>query len=541
MNTGQYEKSNEVFRRASYICCDPALYNFMGMNYQSLKDYKNAEACFIKSSEIVPNRLSPLHLLMKLYTEMELPEKAREMAKIILKKEPKVASKAVREMKESVFQQDSLSLNAYRFLVNCIFNADINIEDIEMAVNTCREDLVSGKLPFQVFCEYVLPPFIYQEPFEEWRKTCVEEYAFLKGKPIVYSCDTLNRQLGKDFKFGDHPLSPYTRTWSHLQGNETGGCYHMAKTVLFPLRALGIAATIDFIPCWATANGSHAWNTVYIDGKMVPFAGLEFAPGAYNPFLINDYETDTAKFLTRYPAKVFRKIFSVNPEIEALQKAMMSDDLPSLLSDNRIRDVSDEYFPVRDISIENVPEAYDNGVVFLSALSNNWQPTAATKKQKGQPAVFHKMKDNMLYLLSAPKGGKTILLGDPFSVSGGELKSLHAAPDKPQSFTASFLYPPSEDYIYEFWRSEGTLEEIKREMKIKIENNTYRRRAVNNETYMLYYWAENRWTTLGTKTAANNEVRFDSVPANALLHLADKEGKRLGRCFTLENGEMKWW
>jgi tetratricopeptide (TPR) repeat protein len=541
LDEGHHEKSNEVFGRASQICCNPALYNFMGMNYQSLKDYENAEACFVKSSRIVPNRLLPLHLLMKLYTEMELPEKAREMAKIILEKEPKVPSEAVREMKESVFRNDSLSLHSYRFLVNYISDSDINIEDIEMAVNTCREDLESGKLPFQVFCEYVLPPFVYREPFEEWRKTCAGEYASLKGRPIADICNTLKQQLGEGYKFDEFQLSPFIMTWSQLKSIKTGDCYHTAKTVLFPLRALGIATTIDFIPYRATVNGSHAWNTVYIDGKMVPFSRLEFAPGAYSPFLINDYETDTAKFLMRYPAKVFRKIFSVNPEIEALQKAMMPEDLPFLLSDNRIRDVSDEYFPVRDVSVENVPEAYDDGIVFLSILSNNWQPTAATRKQKGQPAVFHKMKDNMLYLLSAPKGGKTILLGNPFTVSGGEPKNLHAEPDKPQSFTASFLYPPSEDYIYEFWRSEGTLEEIKREMKIKTGNNTYRRRAVNNETYMLYYWAENRWITLGAKIAANNEVRFDSVPANALLHLADREGKRFGRCFTLENGEMKWW
>jgi hypothetical protein len=110
MNTGQHEKSNEALRRASQICCDPSLYNFMGMNYQSLKDYENAEACFVKSSRIVPNRLLPQHLLMKLYMEMELPEKAREMAKIILEKEPKVPSEAAREMKESVIRNDSLSL-----------------------------------------------------------------------------------------------------------------------------------------------------------------------------------------------------------------------------------------------------------------------------------------------------------------------------------------------------------------------------------------------------------------------------------------------
>jgi tetratricopeptide (TPR) repeat protein len=538
LDEGHHEKSNEVFARASQICCDPVLYNFMGMNYQALKDYENAEACYLKSSRIVPNRLYPLHLLMKLYTEMGLPEKAREMAATVLEKKPKVPSQSVREMKEYVFQDDSLSLNSYRFLVNYISDADMNIEDIEMAVNTCRDDLESGKLPFDVFCEYVLPPIVYQEPFENWRKTCAEEYAFLKDSAIAYICDTINMQIGgKDYKFGEHPVSAFIMTWRQLRVLETGSCYHMAKTVLFPLRALGIPVSIDFIPCWATSTGSHAWNAVLIDGKTVPFVGLESVPGICNPFHINALEPDSALFVTRYPAKVFRKRFSSNPEIEALQKAMNAEDVPSFLSDNRIQDVSDEYFPVCDISIEDVPQAYDGDVVFLSVYSNTWQPTAATKKEKGQAAIFSKMKDNILYMFTARKGGKTILIGDPFTVSAGEKYVFHAEPDKPQSLTVRNF----SEFIKEFWLDDRSFDEIKRQLDYKYDRNTFRERPVNGEIYMLYYWADNRWTVSGSEKAANNEIRFESVPANALLHLADKDGKRFGRCFTVENGEMKWW
>jgi hypothetical protein len=65
-----------------------------------LKEYEQAEACLIKSTRIVPNRLYPWYLLTKLYVEAEMPEKAREAAGIVLTKEPKVQSPAVREMRD---------------------------------------------------------------------------------------------------------------------------------------------------------------------------------------------------------------------------------------------------------------------------------------------------------------------------------------------------------------------------------------------------------------------------------------------------------
>ena len=95
-----YEKSNEVLRRAMQISCDPMLYNIMGKNCQALKQYPEAEQCFIKSSHIVPSRLYPHYLLMKLYLEMGEEEKTKAAAQIVLTKEPKVPSTAVKEMRD---------------------------------------------------------------------------------------------------------------------------------------------------------------------------------------------------------------------------------------------------------------------------------------------------------------------------------------------------------------------------------------------------------------------------------------------------------
>ena len=94
------EKSNEVLQQSAKISCDPMLYNIMGKNYQAMKKYDLAEQYLLKSTHIVPDRLYPYYLLMKLYVEMGDKQKARETAGIVLTKEAKVQSQAVKEMRE---------------------------------------------------------------------------------------------------------------------------------------------------------------------------------------------------------------------------------------------------------------------------------------------------------------------------------------------------------------------------------------------------------------------------------------------------------
>ena len=98
----QPEESNRILRRALQISCDPMLYNILGKNHQAMKQYEQAEACFIQSTRLVPSRLYPWYLLCKLYAEMGLSHRLRETAAVVRTKEPKVQSQAIREMREEV-------------------------------------------------------------------------------------------------------------------------------------------------------------------------------------------------------------------------------------------------------------------------------------------------------------------------------------------------------------------------------------------------------------------------------------------------------
>jgi tetratricopeptide (TPR) repeat protein len=97
-----YEESNGVLKKAIKISCDPMLYNIMGKNFHALKQYDKAEQCFIKSSHIVPSRLYPYYLMALMYMDTGEAEKAKKNARIVLTKEPKVQSTAVREMRHKM-------------------------------------------------------------------------------------------------------------------------------------------------------------------------------------------------------------------------------------------------------------------------------------------------------------------------------------------------------------------------------------------------------------------------------------------------------
>ncbi len=100
--TAAYAESNAVFEKAMRISADPMFYYVSARNCQQLKDYHQAEMYLIKSSQIVPNRLYPWYLLTKLYVEVGDMEKARSAAEMVYKKEPKVHSMAIDEMRNEI-------------------------------------------------------------------------------------------------------------------------------------------------------------------------------------------------------------------------------------------------------------------------------------------------------------------------------------------------------------------------------------------------------------------------------------------------------
>ena len=100
----EYDNSTRILEEAMAHSNDPMILNIIGKNYQALGDSEKAEVFLIRSTHRLPGRIYPYYLLVKLYAEPQYlqPEKLKYAAEIVLTKEPKVQSTAVREMREEV-------------------------------------------------------------------------------------------------------------------------------------------------------------------------------------------------------------------------------------------------------------------------------------------------------------------------------------------------------------------------------------------------------------------------------------------------------
>lgn len=100
----EYDNSTRILEEAMTHSNDPMILNIIGKNYQATGDYEKAEEYLIQSTHRLPGRIYPYYLLTKLYAEPKYRqlEKLKYAAEIVLTKEPKVQSTAVKEMREEV-------------------------------------------------------------------------------------------------------------------------------------------------------------------------------------------------------------------------------------------------------------------------------------------------------------------------------------------------------------------------------------------------------------------------------------------------------
>ncbi|WP_307757474.1 hypothetical protein [uncultured Mediterranea sp.] len=445
---------------------------------------------------------------------------------------------------------DSLALKSFMFLKQEMESSDwetftmdkeFAVREIQNALQVNREQLSNGDISFDVFAEYLLSPIIMDEPLDDWREKCRKQYDFARSLDLASVCDTVNKLLSKNFVFGYGVPSAWYMGWNRLDTLKKGDCWHMAKSVLYPLRALGYPATIDYSPCWGNTTGGHAWNVVYTGKQMVAFMGREETIYKYNPFRLFDFK-DSVKMLRaepyRYPAKVYRKTFSVNKKWKQLLEGVERADIPAFLRDWRMADVTEEYFPVADVEVKLDANVCPNELVYLAVYSRDWTITAVQECREDGKVLFKDLKRKMLYLPVVYRDGRAYPIDDPFIIEAdGRKRVLVPIPGAMVSCRIPYLLPLRQELSW----AVGKRSSLPKDIFDRLYSGENRKKPKNGETYSLYYWDKNCWMFVEKSQVAGSELVFRRVPKNCLLFLADKEGHFIGRCFTVEKGEMVWW
>jgi len=256
-----------------------------------------------------------------------------------------------------------LVLDAYK-LGNTVKRDDVNYITAEYLINNIDlafkvwEEMPWGKdIPFDVFCEEILPYRVSTEPLENWREKVIASYAdfyksFVEDSTItiVEACARLNDRLPRFRLDKDFPAMSY----SQLMASTRGVCDHFVALAIFVMRAFGIPVTHDYTPRWPNDPLGHSWNSVRNnDGAHISFMGTEVNPG------------DPHQGSVRLKAKVYRQVF-------ANQQILPPDlkNIPSALYNiNNSIDVTSEYTGSADVKVPLLnSHLNETGYAFLSVL-----------------------------------------------------------------------------------------------------------------------------------------------------------------------------
>lgn len=96
------KKAIEILQHAKLFLNTTIIETALGDAYKNEKQYNEAEQTYKNAANMIPVRFYPLYLLAKLYDESEQKEKSLVIANTILKKEIKVPSTAIKEIKQEI-------------------------------------------------------------------------------------------------------------------------------------------------------------------------------------------------------------------------------------------------------------------------------------------------------------------------------------------------------------------------------------------------------------------------------------------------------
>lgn len=376
------------------------------------------------------------------------------------------------------------------------------IDNVNQAVDIWRDSEYKN-IPFEDFCEYILPYRVTTEPITDWRAKYHNKFKWLgdsicnKFLENILSYATIDYKDWFTFTTGkenrDEPLPRLSAL--QLLFRKKGPCEDVASLESFIFRSQAIPAAYITIPLWATSAGAHFSNTIF-NKEMKP---IRFDITMDKPI---NHE------LPREPAKVIRYTYSKQKGTLAMSE--QKENIPSgYMQHTNYKDVTHEYWKTSDVTIplftDTVQTVYA-GIFSLREWNAEWWG-----KQNHDSVTFTNMPRGIVILPMTYNKGK-------FKVEG---------------------YPIVNGYNHQLLLVPDTIHT--RSVTIKEQDKYLRFRP--GKKYELFYW-NNKWESLGMQTATmeSSVLLFSKVPQNALMLLIPEYSEGKERPFIIMNDETRhWW
>lgn len=288
-------------------------------------------------------------------------------------------------------------------------SAEYIIHNIEQAFDVWQKPW-SKDVPFDMFCEYILPHRVGNEIPEEWRELYRERFE----KVLLDSCVNnpvdaaiLVNNVLKETPIHIEKLSfiPHDIRPSTLINLKFGQCENYANLAVLAMRSVGIPVSIESIPHWGRGNLNHTSNVVLdTEGNGYDFMGGEENPG----------EGHLIRF-EGHP-KIYRKTYSLQKN--SLTFLCGKEKIPTVFRDPCIKDITENYsfINVQNITIDLPKKRPDNQFAYLCVFDRSeWSPVGWSKIQKNQ-ATFNHVGPDIIYQLALYEDNQIQPIGNSFYV-----------------------------------------------------------------------------------------------------------------------------
>ncbi len=267
--------------------------------------------------------------------------------------------------------------------------ADFLINNIERAFEV-KNYPWNKNIPFDRFCEEILPYRLDTEPLEYWRDKVLSQFRTIIDSLIsvpvtdpIEVCTTINSLLKKEWEGSFSPTTLPAMNYTMLMEAWTGTCRERSALGVFTMRALGVPVTRDFTPQWPNRRMGHNWNTVTdTTGNHIVFMATESNPG-------EPHEAGQKM------SKVYRITYKIQTDFLKLYET--NENIYSLFSSPIFKDVSDEYFCGATLTIKTNKNVKSK-IAYLTVFDNKiWTPVTWKFFKKGK-VDFTKMGKEIVYL-----------------------------------------------------------------------------------------------------------------------------------------------
>lgn len=215
-----------------------------------------------------------------------------------------------------------------------------------------------------------------------------------------------------------------------------GKCDDRTSLLVMALRANGIPAAYEFVPCWGSSNNGHSFVSIILpDGSICP--------------LQNQDEISSENYVHRKTPKIYRHMYSGK---KPLKEKYFS---PDMFRHNDIMDVTCMHkIGKRDVKA-NITD-HNNGYNYLAVFSpSGWIPVARAESDKFEnvgtgtlaftndsPIEAIGLGDGILYLpVSYLNDGSVIPVGNPMIVSDCSVYEIEPDTTNKESVTLTRKYP----------------------------------------------------------------------------------------------------